>query len=95
MSRRTPGGFEGLFGDAVWCTTSLRMGAKARPDVRIDSSAPHSARLMMCGAPTPFGVARGATAAAGAVDTFAGSRSSPRERFVGRRGVSRRGPQDA
>ena len=36
----------------MWWTMNLRTGANPRPAVRIDSSAPHSARLTMAGALT-------------------------------------------
>src|SRR5689334_21929735 len=76
MSRTTPGGLDGLLGDAVWCTTSLRIGAKARPEVRMDSSAPHSARVMMFGAPTARAAGLG-PAGVGVLGSVRGRRSSP------------------
>ncbi len=35
---------------AEWCTTSLCTGAKAMIGLRMDSSAPHCARVTMAGA---------------------------------------------
>ena len=53
MSRTTCAGFFGLLALAVWWMTNLRIGAKPRSRVRIDSSAPHSARVTIVGAEIP------------------------------------------
>src|SRR6476469_3494242 len=91
MSRTTPGGFDGLLGDAVWWTMSLRSGAKARPEVRIDSSAPHSARVMMRGA--ELAALEGGTGGTGRIrPQHAGGGESAARREVAQEATSVVGP---
>ena len=85
MSRITWAGFFGLLALSVWWMTNLRIGAKPRSRVAIDSSAPHSARVTIVGAEIPgagvdrfFVVGPAAGRADGDSDgTAAFSRSSP------------------